>query len=147
MKRLLIGLIALAVALPVMAQEGPIGEAARFSIIQYLELTPDQVAVWDQLVADFEADAEPLREAIAEVQTQIDELFAGGDPDPFELGELVIERRDLVEQLAQVRMVYVDGFEALLDEQQSKKLNLIRRADRVEPLIPAFRVYGLLPRI
>lgn len=147
MRRLLIGLIALAAALPVMAQEGPIGEGAQEIVIRYLELTPDQVAAWDQLIADFEADAEPLREAIAEVQAEIDELFAGGDPDPFELGELVIERRDLVEQLAQVRETYVSGFEILLDEQQGKKLHLIRRADRVEPLIPAFRVYGLLPRI
>lgn len=146
MKRLLIGLMALAVALPVMAQEGPIGEGAQEIVIRYLELTPDQVAVWDQLVADFEAEAQPLREAIAEIQAQIDELFANGSPDPYELGELVIQRRDLVEQLAQVRENYVFGFEALLNEQQAKKLNIIRRADRVEPLIPAFRVYGLLPR-
>jgi hypothetical protein len=146
MKRLLIGLMVLAAALPVMAQEGPIGEGAQEIVIRYLELTPDQVATWDQLIDDFEADAEPLREAIAEIQAQIDELFANGSPDPYELGELVIQRRDLVEQLAQVRETYVFGFESLLDEQQAKKLNVIRRADRVEPLIPAFRVYGLLPR-
>ncbi len=146
MKRLLIGLMVLAAALPVMAQEGPIGEGAQEIVIRYLELTPDQVAAWDQLVADFEAEAQPLRAAIEEVQAQIEELFAGGDPDPFELGELVIERRGLVDQLAAVRETYIFGFEALLDEQQAKKLNLIRRADRVEPLIPAFRVYGLLPR-
>lgn len=147
MKRLLIGLMMLAAALPVMAQEGPIGEGAQEIVIRYLQLTPDQVAAWDQLIADFEADAQPLREAIDQVQAEIEELFATGDPDPFELGELVIERRGLVEQLAQVRETYVFGFESLLDEQQATKLNVIRRADRVEPLIPAFRVYGLLPRI
>ncbi len=146
MKRLLIGLIALAIVMPVAAQETPLGEAAKNGIIHYLSLTPDQVVAWDQLIEEFEADAQPLREAIAEIQAQIDELFAGGDPDPEELGELVIQRRDLVEQLAQVRVDYVEGFEALLDEEQFKRLRLIRRADRVEPLIPAFRIYGLLPR-
>jgi len=146
MKRLLIGLIALAIVMPVAAQETPLGEAAKNGIIHYLDLTPDQVVAWDQLIEDFEADAQPLREAIAEIQTQIEELFAGGDPDPALLGELMIQRRNLVEQLAQVRADYVDGFEALLDENQFKRLRLIRRADRVEPLIPAFRLYRLLPR-
>ncbi|MFV2071961.1 MAG: periplasmic heavy metal sensor [Thermoanaerobaculales bacterium] len=146
MKRLLVGLIVLAVAIPAVAQESHLGDAAKNGIVNFLQLTPDQVATWDQLLEDRQIAAEPLREAIAQVQAEIEALFASGDPDPAELGSLVIDRHDLGEDLAQVRRDYVDGFEAMLDEQQAGKLGFIRRADRVQPLIPAFRLFGLLPR-
>ena len=145
MKRLLIGMIVLAVAIPAVAQESPLGDVAKDRIVNFLELTPDQVAAWDLLIAESQAAAEPLREAIRAVQAEINALFEGGDPDPATLGALVIERHDLGEELALVHRDYVDGFEAMLDETQGNKLMFIRRAARAQPLIPAFRAFRLLP--
>ena len=136
MKRLLIGMIVLAVAIPAVAQESPLGDVAKDRIVNFLELTPDQVAAWDLLIAESQAAAEPLREAIRAVQAEINALFEGGDPDPATLGALVIERHDLGEELALVHRDYVDGFEAMLDETQGNKLMFVRRAARAQPPRP-----------
>jgi len=145
MKRLLIAMIVLAVAIPAVAQESPLGDVAKDRIVNFLELTPDQVIAWDLLIDEGQAVAEPLREAIRAVQAEINALFEGGDPDPATLGALVIERHDLGEELALVHRDYVDGFEAMLDETQGNKLMFVRRAARAQPLIPAFRAFRLLP--
>lgn len=144
MKQLGIALVALAMVAPAFAQDGPHAAPARDAIIEFLSLDADQVAAWDQLVADRDAAAEPVRQSIADVEAELRDLWAAGDPDATEVGLLVIERRSLGEQLADIHAIYVTGFEALLDEEQAGKLGFIRRADRAQPLIPAFRIWGFL---
>jgi len=97
------------------------------------------------LIAEREQAAGPLRDAIAAVQQQLDDLLAGPDPDPLAVGELVVERRDLGEQLADVQRAYVAGFEGLLDAGQLPQYRFMQRAERAEPLFPAFRMLELLP--
>jgi Spy/CpxP family protein refolding chaperone len=141
----------LAVALPSAAQAppGPDGPcrpgAAQHQIAVYLGLTDEQVAAWDVLIDDGQAAAAPVRDAIAAVQQELDELLAGNDPDPMAVGGLVIQRRDLGQQLADIERGYVEGVEGLLDEQQVARYRFIRRAERAEPLFPAFRLLRLLP--
>ena len=152
MKRLLPVLLCIAAALPVAAQQEPahlppnpcLQDIAHDAIVSFLVLGDDQVAAWDVLLADSRAAAEPLRQAIADVQAQIDDQFATGDPDPTTVGDLVIQRRDLGLQLDQVHVDYVDGFEALLDGEQTDKLEFIRHAARARHLVPAFHAFRLL---
>jgi len=141
-------------ALPVFAQDGPPSDledegvhagVAQRVIAEFLQLTDDQVAEWDVLIADRNAAAEPLRDQIAAVDADIQALLSGDDPDPYEVGDLVILRRDLAEQLAEVHRTYVEGFDALLTEEQQGQYHFIRRAERAQPLFPAFRTLGLLP--
>ena len=61
------------------------------------------------------------------------------------MGELVLERRDLGEQLAEVHRTYVDGFEAMLDENQMERLRFVRGAAMIQDVIPAFQRAGLVP--
>lgn len=119
--------------------------AAPHVVARFLELTDDQIASWNALVDQREQAAQPIRQALAAVQQQIDDLLAGDDPDPFEVGTLVIERHDLGEQLADVQRTYVEGFESLLDDEQLGRYHFVRRAERAEPLFPAFRAVDLLP--
>lgn len=143
-----------AVAVPSAAQAPPgptpgddlcLPGAAQNVVVRFLELSADQVAQWDLLIDEREQAAAPLRGAIAAVQQQLDDLLAGEDPDPAAVGELVIERHDLGEQLADVQRTYVAGFEALLDEEQLAQYRFLQRAERAEPLFPAFRMVNLLP--
>jgi Spy/CpxP family protein refolding chaperone len=144
----------LAIAAPAAAQ-GPPGPApdhdlclpgaAQRVIADFLNLTDDQIAAWDALIAEREQAAGPIRDAVAAVQQQLDDLLAGEDPDPLAVGELTIQRRDLGEQLADVHRAYVAGFEGLLDASQLPQYRFIQRAERTEPLFPAFRMVGLLP--
>lgn len=166
MKRtLLVVAVVLALAVPALAQQGqgqgrgprpevPIagqqaveldGSRAREVVIRFLELTPDQVTAWDVLLEARKAAAEPLREQLQAVEEQLRELLQGENPDPTAVGNLVLQGKALREQIAAANQAYVEGFEALLIGEQVDKLAFLRRAERAEPLFPAFRLFGLLP--
>jgi hypothetical protein len=153
MKRLLLSVMMLALAAPVFAQDnppeqepGPIMNGAHQLVIEFLDLDANQVAAWDVLWADHRAAEEPIRQQIAAVQALIEDQFASGAPDPTELGLLMIDRRDLGEALIDVHIVYVEGFEFLLDEEQAHRLRQIRVADRIQGFIPAFKMVELVRR-
>jgi hypothetical protein len=115
-------------------------------VIEFLDLDANQVAAWDVLWADHRAAEEPIRQQIAAVQALIEDQFASGAPDPTELGLLMIDGRDLGEALIDVHIVYVEGFEFLLNEDQAHRLRQIRVADRIQGFIPAFKMVELVRR-
>jgi len=157
MKTLLSAVAALAMvclAAPALAQEPPdfqpfeepcLPGAAQNVIVEFLMLTPDQVDQWNVLIADRNAAAEPLRDAIAGINAELEVLLAGEDPDPYEVGDLVIQRHGFGQELADVHRTYVEGFETMLTEDQLGRYHFIRRAERAQPLFPSFRILGLLP--
>ena len=101
MKKLLIVLFALAVVAPVAAQEEPppIVEASHNAVVAFLQLTDEQIVVWDEIYQIHRDAEQPLKEDIRAVQDEIDALFEAGDPDPAAVGALFIERRVLGEAL------------------------------------------------
>lgn len=119
--------------------------AAQHLVAEFLGLDDDQIAEWDLIIDEREAAAAPIRDAIAAVQQQLEDLLSSDDPDPFEVGDLVIERRDLGEQLADVERTYVEDFEGILHDDQLGRYRFVRRAERAEPVFPAFRLVHLLP--
>jgi len=151
MKKLLMALIVLALVSPALAQEPmmdppPIAEAAHNAVVRFLQLSDEQIAAWNEIYLTHRDAEQPLKEEMRAVQDEIDVLFEAGDPDPAELGELVIERRDLGDQLLEVHLVYHEDFVALLDETQARRLRFIARADDVQKFIPAFKLFELIPR-
>jgi len=148
MKKLLIVLFALAVVVPVAAQEGPppIVEAAHNGVAAFLHLTDEQIVDWDEIYQIHRDAEQPLKEDIRAVQTEIDALFEAGDPDPATVGGLMIERRELGEALLEVHVIYHEDFVALLDESQVRRLRFIARADDVQKFIPAFKLFELVRR-
>ncbi len=149
MKKFLIAVIALCLVAPLGAQEmepPPIVEAAHNRVAAFLQLSEQQIADWD-VIYKIHRDAEqPLKDEIAAIQKEIDDLFEAGEPDAAVLGELVIDRRELGEALFAVHLVYHEDFVALLDETQARRLRFIARADDVQQIIPAFKLFELIPR-
>lgn len=149
MKKFLIAVLVLCVVMPLAAQEvepPPIVEAARNQVARFLQLSDEQIASWD-VIYQVHRDAEqPLQEALRALQEEIDALFESGAPDPAELGALMIERHALAEALHDVHVVYHEEFVALLDESQARRLGFIARADDVQQVIPAFKLFELIPR-
>ena len=145
MKRFVLSLLVVAMAVPVFADEPCIVGRSHEAIVNFLQLTPDQVTQWDALVSDRESTVAPLRDQLAAVKEQLAELLGNPDPDPAEVGDLTIQAHDLGQQIRAANQTYVDGFEGMLDEEQTGKLGLIRGADRVRPLLPAFRIFWLIP--
>ncbi|MCB1054804.1 MAG: hypothetical protein KDD11_04740, partial [Acidobacteria bacterium] len=66
------------------------------------------------------------------------------DPDAGAVGDLVLQIRDLRQQIRALGQSATDQFEALLSEEQAGRLNAVRRAARLQPVIPAFRLLHLL---
>jgi hypothetical protein len=150
MKKQLFVIVLLALAAPLAAQEAdgppPVAEAAHNQVVRFLQLSGDQVAGWNAIYQVHREAEQPLQQALATLQEEIDARFATGNPDPAGLGGLVIERHALDEELQAVHVSYHEAFVALLDEAQAKRLALIARADAVQPLIPAFKLFELIPR-
>lgn len=150
MKRCFVIVIVIATALPLVAQEAdgppPLADAAHNQVVRFLQLSDEQAASWDVIYRIHREAERPLQDEAAALQAEIDTLFAAGDPDPAVLGELVIERHAVGEALRQVHLVYHEDFVALLDEAQARRLGFVARADEVQPVIPAFKLYELVPR-
>jgi len=127
--------------------KGTAPEHAQRIIVEFLELSEVQVDAWELLIEESRADSDPRQQRAEEIQAELEILFETGDPDPAVVGELVIERRAIGEELVMIHRHYVDEFEhAILTEDQHRQYHLVRAADRVQPLLPAFRVMGLLHR-
>ncbi len=148
MKKLILTLSAIALAGPVLAEEGPppIVEAAHNRVVAFLQLDEAQEAAWDILYQEHRDAEQPIQHEARAVQEEIDALFEQGTPDPAELGLLVIERRDLGDALREVHEIYHQGVLDLLDEDQEQRLWFLVRADDVQEIIPAFKLFELIPR-
>ncbi len=145
MKRWLLVVVAAALAVPALAQEGPIQQRGMEVVADFLHLTPAQVEQWQGLLETQEAALAPLREQLRDTERALGELLRGENPDPAAVGDLVLQGKQIKEQMGQVHRSYLEGFEGMLDAEQAQRLTAIRRAERLEPLFPAFRLFGLLP--
>lgn len=172
MKRTLVVLATLALALPAVAEVAPprlgppppaadpvlgyLGledaqgaqirpERAREVVIRYLELTEAQQAQWDALLDQLKAALEPLRQQLEEVRKQLAELLKQPNPDRTKIAELILRAKEIQDKMAAHQRSYVQAFEAMLTPEQLAKLAFLRRAQQVVPLLPAFHLYGLLP--
>lgn len=135
---------------PMGAGEGPNGPAPaaprpKEVVTRFLALTPEQVAGWEALLTTLESTVKPLLQHIAANERQLAELLKQPNPDPAAIGNLILANRALREEIRAAQETYVTGFEALLTQEQKDKLGFIRRAERAQPIIPAFKVLGLLP--
>jgi hypothetical protein len=148
MKKILMVLIALAFVTPVFAQEEPppIVEASHNAVVAFLKLSPEQVEAWHVIYQIHREKEQPLQAMIADIQTQIEDLLAAGEPDATAVGELFILRRQYTEELVEVHLVYHEDFVLLLDDGQTRRLRFIARADDVQKIIPAFKLFELIPR-
>jgi Spy/CpxP family protein refolding chaperone len=117
---------------------------AKAAVTQFLALTADQVASWETLIATREDAVGPLRDQLKSTEDELKELLNGDDPDPNAVGTLVISGKTLRDGIQAARQTYLEGFEAMLTQDQKVKLGAVRRAARLAPLVPAFGVVGLL---
>lgn len=128
----------------IQAGQGQNFARAKEAIIRYLELTPEQVVAWEELLANLRDQLEPVRSQLAEVQRQLAELLQQEHPDPAAVGALVIQGKALRDELNRLISEYEQAFEALLTPEQAAKLVLARRAGHLFPVIGALRLFHLL---
>ncbi|MFZ0430027.1 MAG: periplasmic heavy metal sensor [Acidobacteriota bacterium] len=119
-------------------------EAVRI-IARYLDLSDEQADQVRQILQTTRAEVEPLRQEIRTVAPSLRDELESGNPAPQTVGRLVIQVHTLRDQIRGERQAAVESIRGLLTEEQNQKAGAILRAARLEPVIRAFGVLGLLP--
>lgn len=142
MRRVVILLLAMTLCAAVAVAEppDPAGVVARV-----LELSDGQITSWVDLLHAREAAVRPLAEQAQAQQQAIAQALAGGNADPLTVGKAVMALDALQKQIGAANAQSVHQFEELLTPDQLQRLNGIRGAAQVCPIVPAFQATGLLP--
>jgi hypothetical protein len=135
-------LAALAVT-PLAAQRPDVDHPAK-TVARFLELSEQQRLDWRELRSATAAEIEPRAAALADAETELERLLGTDGPDPAALGGLLLEIRTLRRQIQRLRHQATTDFEALLGVDQRRRLEAVRQAARLAPVVPAFRALGLL---
>ena len=107
-------------------------------VAQFLQLRPDQVQEFGQLLQARQAAVVPLLQGIQQRGQQLEALLNSGG-SPADVGMLVIQIHALQQQVAQVQQDFLSKFANLLDLEQQQRLETVRIAAQLQPILPAFQ--------
>jgi hypothetical protein len=107
-------------------------------VVQFLQLRPDQVQVFGQLLQARQTAVTPLLAAIQQRVQQLEALLSSGG-NPGDIGVLVIQIHGLQQQVAQVQQSFLARFVSLLDQEQQQRLAAVHIAAQLQPVLPAFQ--------
>jgi uncharacterized membrane protein len=141
-------------AVPVLAARNPAGGTTggeppeAYSPIQVvaavLKLSDDQVHALGQILTAKAASIQPLAVQIQQHEQEIATLLGGANPDPAQLGRLLIETAALQAQVQTISAAAEAQFVSVLSDPQKQTLGQIRQASQVCPVVPAFAAVGVL---
>lgn len=107
-------------------------------VVQFLQLRPDQAQELGQLLGARQAAVLPMLQGIQQRVQQLETLLNSGG-SPVEVGVLVIQIHALQLQVAQKQQDFLSEFASLLDPEQRQRLEAIRVAAQLQPILPAFQ--------
>jgi hypothetical protein len=111
-------------------------------VVQFLQLRPDQVQEFGQLLQARQAAVVPLLQGIQQRLQQLEALLNSGG-SPAGVGMLVIQIHTLQQQVAQVQQDFLSKFVNLLDPEQQQRLEAVRIAAQLQTILPAFQQFYL----
>jgi uncharacterized membrane protein len=109
-----------------------------------LGLSEPQVAAWMEMLHAREVAVQPLQQELQLRQQTIATLLQSSSPDPATLGQTLIEARAIEQQIAAIVVQTNAQFEQSLTSDQRDRLQHIRQAAQVCPVVPAFQATGLI---
>lgn len=107
-------------------------------VVQFLQLRPDQVQELGQMLQARQAAVVPLLQGIQQRVQQLEALLNSGG-SPAGVGMLVIQIHTLQQQVVHAQQDFLSKFENLLDPQQQQRLQAVRIAAQLQPILPAFQ--------
>jgi Spy/CpxP family protein refolding chaperone len=114
------------------------------TLARFFGLTAEQAEQLRGFLDQQRQRIEPLRLQIAEKENALREALAS-NPDPATVGRLVIEIHALQGRINEAHMQLIPGFESILDDEQLRKLQMVRQAARLQPVVDVMRQLNLLP--
>jgi len=112
-------------------------------VAEFLQLRPGQVSELEQLLQARQAAIVPLFETAQAVIQQLGILLNTAG-NPAQVGLLVIQIHVLQQQMGQAQQSFLSHFVAILDAEQLQKLQAVRIAAQLQPILPAFQPIFLL---
>jgi hypothetical protein len=107
-------------------------------VAEFLQLRPGQVSELEQLLQARQAALVPLFQTAQALIQQLGNLLNSGG-NPGQVGVLVIQIHALQQQMAQAQQAFLSQFVAILDTDQLQKLQAVRIAAQLQPILPAFQ--------
>ncbi len=107
-------------------------------VVQFLQLRPDQVHEFEQLLQARQAAVAPLLQGIQQNVQQLEALLNSGG-SAADVGMWVIQIHALQQRVAQVQQDFLSKFVNLLDSEQQQRLEAVRIAAQLQPILPAFQ--------
>ena len=114
-------------------------------VASFLALTPGQVEQMGALLTQALPTLEALGQQSAEVQQQLDLLLSQTNPDPAQIGKLVVQLHLLQLQAARVVEGFHNAFAGLLTQDQKQRLQGVTVASQLQPVVGAFAALYLVP--
>jgi LTXXQ motif family protein len=114
-------------------------------VASFLGLTPGQVEQMGALLAQVLPTLQGLQEQAAVLQHQLDVLLREPNPDPAQVGRLVVQLHVLQQQAAQVVETFHNAFAGFLTQDQKQKLEGVTLASQLQPVVGAFAALYLVP--
>jgi hypothetical protein len=107
-------------------------------VVQFLQLNPGQAQAFAQLLQARQTTVAPLLQAIQQLTQQLQALLQSGG-SPQQVGTVVIQIFGLQQQVAQVQQAFLANFVNLLNPDQQQRLQAVRIAEQLQPILPAFQ--------
>jgi len=111
-------------------------------VVQFLQLSQGQAQQLQQLLQARQTVVTPLLQTIQQLTQQLQALLQSGG-SPAQVGTVVIQIYGLQQQVAQIQQVFLTNFMNLLNPDQQQKLQAIRIAEQLQPILPAFQQLSL----
>lgn len=92
-----------------------------------LNLDDEQVMALRDLIEGRAAETQAIHVEIQLLQTQLEELVKSAEPDPAEVGGLVLDIRVLKQEVGEGHGAYQQSFRDILDPMQQERLGHIHR--------------------
>ena len=126
------------------AQEPPKPPMPRDAVKKILDLTDQQVQELLDLRQSNGEKVRGLMTQMRDLEKQRRDLLQSSNPDPAQVGALVLQLRSLQQQVQAAQMSYRDGALAILTETQKQKVAQIQEALRLAPQAGPLAAFGLL---
>ena len=140
MKRFALMVCVLLACSPIFAQQpDPVSV-----ITHVLELSDDQVTAWSTILHARQDALQPIAQQAQAKQEAIGKALADPNPDPVAIGNAFIEMHKLQEQIGVINAQAATDFQHLLNDEQMQRLEGIRGAAQVCPIVPALQATGLM---
>ena len=126
---------------------GPVDDILRALriVTGFLDLSAEQSEQVKEILRTTADEVRGLRESLRELECALGEELSSDNPSVETVGQLVINIHEIRGSIAEVQQGALEAMGDLLTEGQLAKVEAVRKAARLEPVVHAFRILDLLP--